>query len=173
MKGVCRKSQMRPLGVVGCRHRAVYLYPDWEWRTITPPTPCTTTRIAPFTWLKRVGLSQVSKEWRFTFFSRAERICAQGLAVAAALDGDRESTDMSCTPFRRLHSVLGGPERGAGRMDLDHGASGAVGICFRFNCDKATCQRLPVISCSAKATAELVSAACAVGLRLSGEVFGY
>src|ERR1035437_4134356 len=34
-------------------------------------------------WLYLVGLSQVSKDWRFTFISRAERIWIQGLGAVA------------------------------------------------------------------------------------------
>jgi hypothetical protein len=34
-------------------------------------------------WLYLVGFSQVSKDWRFTFISRAERIWIQGLGAVA------------------------------------------------------------------------------------------
>src|SRR5437868_13067955 len=44
------------------------------------------TGSSPSAWLKRVGLSHVSKEWRLIFFSSAERIRTQGLAVAVAVD---------------------------------------------------------------------------------------
>src|ERR1700756_808076 len=38
-----------------------------------------------FVWLKRVGLSQVSKDWRLTFFSSAPRMRTQGLSTAAGV----------------------------------------------------------------------------------------
>src|ERR1700735_2308218 len=38
-----------------------------------------------FAWLKRVGLSHVSNDWRLTFFSRAPRIRTQGLSTAAGV----------------------------------------------------------------------------------------
>ncbi len=37
----------------------------------------------PLAWLKRVGFNHVSKDWRITFFSRAARICSQGLRAEA------------------------------------------------------------------------------------------
>src|ERR1700721_912446 len=44
-----------------------------------------TKSILPVTWLKRVGVSQVSKDCRLTFFSRAPSIRAQGLGTAGAV----------------------------------------------------------------------------------------
>src|ERR1700677_4918258 len=43
-----------------------------------------TKSIRPVMWLKRVGLSQVSKDCRLTFFSSAPNIRAQGLGTAGA-----------------------------------------------------------------------------------------
>src|ERR1700739_987527 len=42
-----------------------------------------TNRMRPLAWLKRVGFNHVSKDWRMTFFSRAARICSQGLRAEA------------------------------------------------------------------------------------------
>src|SRR5258706_6522686 len=44
-----------------------------------------TKAILPLEWLKRVGLSQVSKECRLIFVSKAPRILSQGLGAAAAV----------------------------------------------------------------------------------------
>src|SRR5689334_3716793 len=41
--------------------------------------------IFPFVWLKRVGLSQVSYEWRVIFFSSAPKILSHGFAVAVTV----------------------------------------------------------------------------------------
>src|ERR1700760_3285554 len=44
-----------------------------------------TKSMRPFTWLKRVGFSQVSNDCRLTFFSSAPRICTQGLGTVGAV----------------------------------------------------------------------------------------
>src|SRR5580698_9902467 len=44
-----------------------------------------TKSIRPVMWLKRVGLSQVSNDWRLTFFSSAPSIRTQGLSTAAGV----------------------------------------------------------------------------------------
>src|ERR1035437_2218163 len=42
-----------------------------------------TYNVRPWAWLNRVGLSQVSNDWRMTFISSAERIWIQGLSTVA------------------------------------------------------------------------------------------
>src|SRR6185437_4227115 len=53
-------------------------------------------------WLKRVGFSHVSNEWRLIFFSRAERIRSHGFAVAVtvAVDKDMLKFFSCCEPAR-------------------------------------------------------------------------
>src|SRR5271155_1033943 len=69
-----------------------------------------TKSIRPVTWLKRVGLSQVSKDCRLTFFSRAPSIRAQGLGTA----GTVATKDIRFLVQRRLPDTFGkrcGPRR--------------------------------------------------------------
>src|SRR5271154_2805131 len=44
-----------------------------------------TNSMRSFTWLKRVGLNQVSNDWRLIFFSRAPRIRTHGLSTVVGV----------------------------------------------------------------------------------------
>src|ERR1700733_14395637 len=59
-----------------------------------------TKSIRPVMWLKRVGLSQVSKDCRLTFFSSAPNIRAQGLGTAGG-GGTKKKHFLLSTPTAR------------------------------------------------------------------------
>src|SRR5262249_46366416 len=89
--------------------RSAYFSPMWRNSTVGTRT----TSTLPLTWLKRVGLSQVSNEWRLIFFSSALRIWAQGfgelIAVAVEVTDMRayECVVLSCKRLQMQRKLSG------------------------------------------------------------------
>src|ERR1700759_319304 len=81
----------------------------------------------PFTWLKRVGFSQVSKDCRLTFFSSAPRICTQGLGAAggvATKDIRFLLLNADCPTFRKCKRANVAPRNRACRdCSSDYGTA--------------------------------------------------
>src|SRR3954453_12490364 len=90
------------------------------------------TSSSPSAWLKRAGLSQVSKECRLIFFSSAERIRTQGLAVAVAVD-ERDIVpsliDLAAHSGQRSLRKSGFLNSNPYRLGLDATAKDGAGRC--------------------------------------------